>query len=105
MIGTALHELAANAIVHGALRQEKGELTVRWSINGEPEQGRTLGIEWTETGVPTMFDPSPKQGMGLEVLEQGLSYTLQASTTLAFAPERFSCFISIPLNTANNISV
>lgn len=97
MIGAALHELAANALAHGALRQAEGRVAVNWSIADGGDE-RTLAIEWVETGLPAPVEPSPKRGMGFEVVEQGLSYALQASTTLAFSPGRFRCRMCIPMS-------
>lgn len=105
VIGSALHELAANALVHGALGQDQGRLAVSWRIEGGPEPDRMLVFEWVEQGIPHMTDRTPERGVGLELLEHGLPYAVQGCTTLTFAPERFSCSMSVPLNARNMVSL
>jgi two-component sensor histidine kinase len=55
-IGLAIHELAANAAVHGSLSSRGGRLTIDW----RPE-GRGLVLHWNEQGGPA---PAKNQGRG-----------------------------------------
>jgi two-component sensor histidine kinase len=60
----ALHELAANAVKHGALSTDAGEVLLSWR---RAEDGR-LELDWAETGGPPISPPSHR-GFGLTLLE------------------------------------
>ena len=47
-VALALHELAANALRHGALSEERGRVTVQWSA---PSTGGFV-LDWRESGAP-----------------------------------------------------
>lgn len=49
VLGLSLHELAVNAIRHGALSRDDGRITVAWRKNGE-EHGPEICIDWVEHG-------------------------------------------------------
>lgn len=51
-IGLAMHELAANAVLHGALaNNERGHIWIDASLVQRPGQPADLVIEWQETGI------------------------------------------------------
>src|SRR5262249_25896156 len=88
-----LHELATNAVKHGALSRGNGRVKVSWS---RPSPGQ-LRFLWQELGGPVK--PPGAKGFGLTVLEtaaldlgavancsfreDGFAYTLQGSFELA----------------------
>ncbi|ABD26783.1 signal transduction histidine kinase [Novosphingobium aromaticivorans DSM 12444] len=47
VLGLSLHELAVNAIKHGALSADSGKITVAWRKNGSTE-GPAIRIDWVE---------------------------------------------------------
>lgn len=49
VLGLSLHELAVNAIKHGALSRGDGRVTVAWKRNGSAE-GPAIRIDWVEHG-------------------------------------------------------
>ncbi len=49
VLGLSLHELAVDAIKHGALGSERGRVNVGWRTNGTPEDP-VIRIDWTEQG-------------------------------------------------------
>jgi two-component sensor histidine kinase len=49
VLGLSLHELAVDAIRHGALGRDSGRVTVRWHRNGTPEEP-VIRIDWIESG-------------------------------------------------------
>ena len=52
-LGLAIHELATNATAHGALSEgANGKVWVNAIINAQGDRGRSLMIEWLESGVP-----------------------------------------------------
>jgi two-component sensor histidine kinase len=78
MTGLALHELATNAVKHGALSVEEGSLSIRWRV----ESG-SLIIEWTERGGPAAIKPT-RTGFGLRVIKNALERSFAAKVELAY---------------------
>jgi two-component sensor histidine kinase len=79
----ALHELATNAVRHGALSRPGGEVDATWSL---AEDG-VAHFEWRESGGPPVSAPGPeRRGFGVRLLERGLAHDLGpgAEVTLAF---------------------
>jgi two-component sensor histidine kinase len=64
----ALHELATNAMKHGALSVPQGRVSLVWSLcpNGT---GGDLLLEWVESGGPTVAPPT-RRGLGSRLLVQ-----------------------------------
>lgn len=60
----ALHELATNAIKHGALSVPEGHVDLSWFIG---PSGTTLYVLWTERGGPRV-EPPTRQGLGTRLL-------------------------------------
>ena len=68
ILGLTLHELATNAIKHGALSDADGHVDVDWRrVDGTDGQPDHLLVTWTETGGPGGggADPSPGTGHGI----------------------------------------
>jgi PAS domain S-box-containing protein len=64
-LGIVLHELATNAIKHGALSEDGGTVRVHWT---EAEGGETLLLDWhEETGriSEKIAKPSDRSGLGI----------------------------------------
>jgi PAS domain S-box-containing protein len=70
-LALTLHELATNALKHGALSVPTGHVTVSWAIEAgsAPAQLRLL---WRERGGPTVKQPTTR-GFGLTVLQAAAS--------------------------------
>lgn len=66
------HELATNAVKHGALGHEKGHVTVGWTIDDE-----ALRVSWRERGGPKVFAPK-REGFGTKLLKQVAGRQLDA---------------------------
>ena len=66
------HELATNAVKHGALGSEKGHVTVGWTIDAE-----ALRVSWRERGGPKVFAPK-REGFGTKLLKQVAGRQLDA---------------------------
>jgi len=94
-IAMALHELCTNAVKYGALSNESGSVTVRWSIDGSDGQ-RRLRLEWIETGGPPVSPPS-RRGFGSRMIERGLASELGGTVALEFRPEGVRCLVDAPL--------
>lgn len=89
-LSLALHELATNAVKHGALSRPEGRVALRWRC------GRAgLVLHWAEHDGPPAAAPT-RRGFGLTVIERSLAYELGGSGRLVFAPEGLRCTIRIP---------
>lgn len=103
----AVHELATNALKHGALRGDApGSVSVRWST---VERGDVpwLIFDWLEMLPPTATPNPPvapaapegrrRRGFGSELIEQRIPYELGGKGRLEFEPGAVSCHLEFPL--------
>ncbi|AWM85306.1 PAS domain-containing sensor histidine kinase [Microvirga sp. 17 mud 1-3] len=95
-IAMALQELATNAVKYGALSNNKGEVTVRWSVTGSDEP--RLHLVWTETGGPPVSAPS-RRGFGTRLIERSLAHDLNGQAQIGFTPAGVICTVDAPLDT------
>ncbi len=93
-VAMLFHELADNAIKHGALSTPEGGVSVGWRLEQDGE-GERLTIEWNESGGPLVATPSRK-GFGARMLERVALGELGGRLTVDYAPEGFFCQIGIP---------
>jgi PAS domain S-box-containing protein len=87
VIGMALHELATNAIKHGALSQEGGRVSLVWQT-GPREGGQGtdgLLLRWQESGGPPVAAPS-RTGFGTTLIRDIPARSL-GPTVLDYRPE------------------
>lgn len=92
-LGIAFHELATNAMKHGALSTSSGAVAIRWTI--EPEaNGNRLVLHWQERGGPPVAPPVRK-GFGSQVLERGLAHELGGEVRLDYQPHGLECVINV----------
>jgi two-component sensor histidine kinase len=67
-IGLVIHELAVNALCHGALSRGTGQVQVTWRICG-PTENQILEIVWRESGSAAPQEPAPS-GFGHYYLDR-----------------------------------
>jgi len=99
-LALALHELATNAVKYGALGQADGRLEVRWHVaTGSDARGRTLHVEWRESGVAMPADGARTRGggYGRELIECVLPYQLGASTSYELRADGAHCILRLPI--------
>ncbi|HEU4821598.1 MAG TPA: GAF domain-containing protein [Qipengyuania sp.] len=96
----ALHELATNAVKHGAFAAPGGRLTVRWTTAAGADGSRRLQVDWRESGVDMAAhgDHVASAGYGRELIEQALPYQLGAETSYELTDEGVHCTIIVPLD-------
>jgi two-component sensor histidine kinase len=98
----AFHELATNALKHGALSAASGRVEVAWSIlrptNDAPELPAILDIVWRECGGPPVEGPPARTGFGMRLLEKGLARQLGGEARFAFAPSGLEFVLRLPLS-------
>jgi PAS domain S-box-containing protein len=93
-LGIAFNELATNAIKYGAFSNESGTISIKWTLDNEPD-GRWLCLHWREQDGPVVTPPSSK-GFGSRVLEQGLAHELNGKVDLNYAAGGIVCTIHVP---------
>ena len=72
VLGLSLHELAVDAVKHGALSSDEGRVTVSWSRNGSID-APAIVIDWIETGGPAVVpQPADAQPVGGGIVERML---------------------------------
>lgn len=96
----AIHELATNALKHGALRTSAGRLDVSWQLETRPPGETVLRLHWHEASQDQSATPSPgaQSGYGRELLEQMLPYVLDAKTEFEVTAAGAQCTIELPVH-------
>ena len=88
------HELATNAMQHGALSgPEPGLVEIDWSVSTAREG--EFSLCWRETGGPSVA-LSQHKGFGSRLIERGLAQELNGSVKLTFDPSGLVCEIKMP---------
>jgi two-component sensor histidine kinase len=90
-LSMVLHELAANAIKHGAFREPGGKVQIAWR-----RQGALVRLVWQESGGPAVSPPR-RRGFGTRLLERSASYELGGKVELCFPVEGVRCELEFPL--------
>ncbi len=85
-LNLALHELATNAIKHGALSNADGRIVLDWAVRVVPGTGEErLQLTWTESGGPVVVVPS-RRGFGSRMIERSLTSYFRGEAALSFEP-------------------
>jgi two-component sensor histidine kinase len=92
-LGMVLHELATNAIKHGALANGTGTIRLEWSV----EDGQIV-ICWREHGADIVQpkDAKVRRGFGTVVLERILGMALHAELERTMHADGIEWLIRIP---------
>jgi two-component system CheB/CheR fusion protein len=98
-MGLALHELATNAVKHGALKELKGRLSISWEMRQDASHARRVVLHWRESGVTVEQKPT-RLGFGRQLIEKALSFELHATTKLTFEKDGVACRIEIPISSS-----
>ena len=95
-LAMALHELAANAVKHGALSNGSGgrvAITCRLeAIPGKPQ----MRLLWHESGGPPVSPPEQKGFGSLQI--NGAAHQLNGTASLNFEPAGVVCEIIVPVS-------
>ncbi|WP_422678211.1 PAS domain-containing protein [Bosea beijingensis] len=92
-IALVLHELATNAVKHGALSSPAGSVEIDARISGE-----TVILRWAETGGPLVVGEPLKRGFGSELVDRALRSQLGAQTHFAWLPPGLVVVIEMDAN-------
>ncbi|WP_445504702.1 PAS domain S-box protein [Microvirga sp. G4-2] len=94
--GLAIHELATNAVKHGALNVPHGRIRISWRVQNSSDPP-WLVFEWKESGTPDRAAKRKRRGFGTDLLERTLTYELKAKTVQTFEPDGLRCTIELPM--------
>jgi len=93
-IGMIVHELATNAIKHGALSNEAGCVEITWQVkDGGAEEH--FAMSWTERGGPPVAGPT-HSGFGTTVIKSMAELGLDGAVQLEFAPSGLTWRLACP---------
>jgi two-component sensor histidine kinase len=81
-LGMAIHELATNAVKHGALSVPEGKLRVTWAIESAAND-EILQLDWVESCGPAVTPPA-EHGFGMMLIERGLQQDMSAEIRVEF---------------------
>jgi PAS domain S-box-containing protein len=91
-LALGLHELATNAIKHGALSVPEGRVAFTWAVTREGANNR-VEMVWKETGGPPPRRPE-KDGYGARVIAFIPSREQNGSVTAEYPPDGYVCRIA-----------
>jgi two-component sensor histidine kinase len=95
LLSMGFHELATNAVKHGAFSANGGRIAVVWDVELTEEARHVLRIHWRERGVAINRDSLKKgrRGFGSEILERSIPEMLQGSFNRTFHPDGVECVL------------
>ncbi len=91
----AVHELATNAVKHGAFSQPAGHVDIRWDVVQRADD-KWLELTWRESGVAVATDTMSRKGFGTELVTRRVPYELGGRGRMTFDPG-LRCEIAFPL--------
>ncbi len=92
-VSLVFHELATNAVKHGALSAPQGRVAVVWTVSSVRHGAKQVSILWRERGGPPVQQPK-RGGFGSQLLEKSLA---PGAVQLDFNPDGLECRVSLPL--------
>jgi two-component sensor histidine kinase len=96
-LAMAVHELATNALRHGALSTPGGHVRVAYlALGGDEGAELREAVEWVERGGPSLPGAPERRGFGLRLLERGLAMQAGMGANLHFEPEGLRCTLRLP---------
>lgn len=97
-LAMTLHELATNAVKHGALTVPTGKVSLGWQIEAG-EGCSILALHWEESGGPPVTPPV-QEGFGLKLVRRLATGERGAAIDLDFAPTGLRCYLRLPFPAA-----
>lgn len=92
-VGMILHELATNAVKHGALSVPHGEVTIDWwDVEGSQTEPQ-VALRWQERGGPEAVKPD-EAGFGTRMMQFAAEYDLGGNVELSYGTEGLSVILT-----------
>jgi two-component sensor histidine kinase len=94
-LSAALHELAANASMHGSLSRPKGQLELRWTVS-RTQRGLTLVLDWIEKNGPAARRPR-RFGFGTRLIGLVIERQLNGEVQRNFSRSGLAVHMVVPI--------
>ena len=91
-LGIVFHELATNAVKHGALSNLNGSVALSWAVT----DSQTVTLQWQESGGPDVSAPS-RSGFGSRLIKLELTHELNGSVDLIYDRPGLKVTMEFPL--------
>ena len=91
-LAMVVHELATNAVKHGAIAQSAGRIELRWW----GARGDRLLFRWNESGCAPA-EPPTRKGFGMSIIEGAIRQQLGGSLEMEWRKDGLRCEIEVPL--------
>jgi PAS domain S-box-containing protein len=98
-LGLAIHELATNALKHGALSVPEGSLNIHWSAD---DITKRFQFDWQEHGGPIVA-PLRRKGFGRIILEKVVPTTFDGQAELRALPSGMCWHLEAPIAIVQNV--
>ncbi|MFC7554404.1 hypothetical protein ACFQU7_22665 [Pseudoroseomonas wenyumeiae] len=93
-----VHELATNAVKHGALSMPGGRVSISWRLTDQEDApASTLALRWEETGGPPVAGIPVERGFGSRVMATVVRGQLGGRLSQSWLPGGLVCEIEIPM--------
>jgi two-component sensor histidine kinase len=92
-LGIVFHELATNAVKHGALSNHSGTVAVSWAFTDE----QAVALQWQESGGPDVSPPS-RAGFGSRLVKLELTHELHGQVELIYDKSGLRVNMEFPLS-------
>lgn len=92
-LGLAIHELATNALKHGALSVPSGKLRINWAVD---KTTKRFQFDWQELGGPLVAPPEHK-GFGRIILESVVPATFVGMAEFRTPPGGITWHLDAPM--------
>jgi PAS domain S-box-containing protein len=102
VITLAMHELATNALKHGALSVATGHVTVSWHMESRGAQPWVV-LDWVERGMPPKPVRPARRGFGSQLVEERIPYELRGVGRIRVEPDGAHCHLEFPLETGTSV--
>jgi PAS domain S-box-containing protein len=90
----AFHELCTNALKHGALSVQDGQVSIVWSLDPDAEQH--IHLVWRESGGPVVSS-SNEEGFGSRLIRRAVARELGTPVVMWFEAEGLVCEFGGPV--------
>jgi PAS domain S-box-containing protein len=99
VLALAIHELATNALKHGALSLPQGKVTVQWDVARRGDRNWII-FNWMEDSGPVLADEAPvSRGFGRELIEERIPNELGGLGQITFQRSGARCRLEFPTET------
>ena len=90
-----LHELATNALKHGALSTPEGTVALSWTLD-RTSADPVLTLEWRESGGPPVNPPASRSGFGMRLMSRAFGDA--GTAQIDFDPDGVVCTVRVTLS-------